>query len=337
MKSVEILDCTLRDGGYINKWKFGSENIENIIMSLAKAGIEYIECGFISNNENDIEKSLYLNFERLDKIIKYNKNINFTLMMSVYDYNIENLINAPSESNIVIRLSFHKNDFIKAARYAQKIKEKGYKIFLQPTVIKSYNEQEIINLLNNCNEIIKPDGVAIVDTLGEMNSKDICNMTQIFDKYLSKDIKILFHGHNNFQLAFSNSIVFIDNVSEDRNIIIDTSLTGMGRNSGNVCTELMIDYLNKNYNHNYNFDNILNVIDQVILKLKKKYEWGYSTQYMINAKNRTHPYYSEFFLENIGNCNLLRLNNLLNMIPNNERSNFNKKVAYSILKEINNI
>ena len=28
MKQVKLLDCTLRDGGYVNDWEFGHDNID---------------------------------------------------------------------------------------------------------------------------------------------------------------------------------------------------------------------------------------------------------------------------------------------------------------------
>ena len=46
---IKILDCTLRDGGYINNWEFGFDNIKQIINSLSKSNIDYIECGFLKN------------------------------------------------------------------------------------------------------------------------------------------------------------------------------------------------------------------------------------------------------------------------------------------------
>ena len=61
MKNLEILDCTLRDGGYINNWTFGKENINKIINNLTKANIDYIECGFLSNVEYSQEKSIFNN------------------------------------------------------------------------------------------------------------------------------------------------------------------------------------------------------------------------------------------------------------------------------------
>ena len=46
MGRIQVLDCTLRDGGYCNQWKFGYENAKKIISSLVNAGVEIIECGF---------------------------------------------------------------------------------------------------------------------------------------------------------------------------------------------------------------------------------------------------------------------------------------------------
>ena len=43
---MKILDCTLRDGGYINNWDFGEDGIRLILNNLISAGIDYIECGF---------------------------------------------------------------------------------------------------------------------------------------------------------------------------------------------------------------------------------------------------------------------------------------------------
>ena len=47
MQRVRILDCTLRDGGYCNQWKFGYENTKKIIDGLVESGVDIIECGFL--------------------------------------------------------------------------------------------------------------------------------------------------------------------------------------------------------------------------------------------------------------------------------------------------
>ena len=47
MKQVKLLDCTLRDGGYVNDWEFGHDNIVTIFERLISAGVDILEVGFL--------------------------------------------------------------------------------------------------------------------------------------------------------------------------------------------------------------------------------------------------------------------------------------------------
>lgn len=336
MRKIEILDCTLRDGGYINNWNFGFDNIKYIINNLALANIRYIECGFINNiNTFNKNQSIFTDPNSIKPLIHTHTNSRFTSMMIINKYDIKKLPKCSNTFTNIIRLAFHKKDRNKIIDYATIIKKKGYKLFLQPTIIMSYSNEEIIDLLNLCKTTLKPDGIAIVDTLGEMNMFDIKRITKLFDNYLDIETKILFHGHNNLQLAFSNAITFIENVKQERNIIIDTTLMGMGRDTGNVCTELLTDYLNQYYNADYDYYKILSIIDNGISIYKEKFDWGYNTAYMLNAKNKVHPNYAKFFRNKIKKISLIDLNYLIDKIPYQDKNEFNEYVAKCILEEFN--
>ena len=47
MGTLKVMDCTLRDGGYINDWRFGNKAIREIIRKIVLSGIEYVEIGFL--------------------------------------------------------------------------------------------------------------------------------------------------------------------------------------------------------------------------------------------------------------------------------------------------
>lgn len=333
MKKIEVLDCTLRDGGYVNNWNFGTNNIKEIINGLSNSGIDYIECGFISDNKTyDENKTIFPQIKLLNNFLNEKGKTKLALMMLPHEYDINFLPNIDRECPIIIRLSFHKCDFNKAVDYAKEIKKKGYELFFQPTVIMDYSQEEILKIIQICNNEIKPDGVAIVDTIGEMNMNDVKKITSIFDKYLNNKTKLLFHGHNNCQLAFSNAITFIENTSQDRNIVVDTSLLGMGKDAGNVCTELIINYLNRFYKYDYNFEIIIDIIDKIMWNIRLNYKWGYMPAFMLNAKNRTHPNYGKLFRENISNIKLTQLDKLLGQVPEKKKSNYNEKIARDLLE-----
>ena len=56
---VQILDCTLRDGGYINNWEFGRRAIASILDKLEAGVIDIIECGFLTSRPRGEDCSLF--------------------------------------------------------------------------------------------------------------------------------------------------------------------------------------------------------------------------------------------------------------------------------------
>ena len=48
MNKINVLDCTLRDGGYYNNWDFSSKLVNDYLKTMSKIGIEFIELGFRS-------------------------------------------------------------------------------------------------------------------------------------------------------------------------------------------------------------------------------------------------------------------------------------------------
>ena len=49
MGNVKLLDCTLRDGGYVNDWRWGFGAARDIVATLTRAGADIVEVGFLRN------------------------------------------------------------------------------------------------------------------------------------------------------------------------------------------------------------------------------------------------------------------------------------------------
>ena len=62
MSNIRLLDCTLRDGGYINDWNFGFHTTRDIIRKLVDSQVDYVEIGFLRNCTYDKDHSLYNNW-----------------------------------------------------------------------------------------------------------------------------------------------------------------------------------------------------------------------------------------------------------------------------------
>ena len=54
MKKINLLDCTLRDGGYYNNWKFTNSQVKEYLRKIYLSKIDVVEIGFrfFENNKN---------------------------------------------------------------------------------------------------------------------------------------------------------------------------------------------------------------------------------------------------------------------------------------------
>lgn len=294
MNSISILDCTLRDGGYCNEWNFGKNNIIRIIGGLIDSGVDIIECGYLSDTcRSDPDVSIYKDISELRDVIPTNRRNSILVVMVNYgEYNINDLTEKLPNDIDGIRVAFHKRDMENALLYAEEIKRRGYLVFLQPMLTMSYSLDELLFLLRRCDQI-KPYAFYIVDSFGVMKRKDLVRLFYNIEHDLNSDIAIGFHSHNNLQLAYSNAQILVD-MRTKHDIIIDSSIYGMGRGAGNLNTELFVEYLNDTIGGKYSLKPLLTIIDEILDRFYHNNFWGYSLPNYLSAVNNAHPNYARY-------------------------------------------
>ena len=327
MSNIKVLDCTLRDGGYVNNWEFKKDNIRKILSNLVKSSVDYIECGFFKPKEYEDNKSLFSKPEQLENLLPNDsKQTKYTLMINFGEYDID-LIPACKNPNIMFRIAFKKPQVNEALEYCRKLKEKGYGIFINPMHTNTYSISELLELIKQVNEI-KPDGFTIVDTTGGMKKKDILTYFYTVDAALSEYIPLCFHSHNNLQLSFSNAQCLME-ICSNRELIIDSTVFGMGRGAGNLCTELITQYINDNYNGHYNIVPILKIVDEQINPIFAQTPWGYSVPYYLAATNHCHPNYAKYLVDK-QTVPVEIINQLLQTIPDNKKAGYDVNLIKQI-------
>ena len=70
---LKLLDCTLRDGGYINNWEFGLDNIKKSIAELENAGVDIIELGFLKNESYQNDRTVFNSVNQIKELIPSKK------------------------------------------------------------------------------------------------------------------------------------------------------------------------------------------------------------------------------------------------------------------------
>lgn len=324
MNNIKVLDCTLRDGGYINQWKFGENNIKKIISSLIDSKIDIVECGFLTEKtERNLDLSLFDSIERIVHYLPVHRKNSMTVCMINYgEFDAENLPQYDGTSIDGIRVVFHKQDLDEALKMCEVIINKGYKLFIQPMVSISYSDKEFVSLINKTNKL-RPYAFYIVDSFGVMKRTDLMRLYYLVDHNLSDDIYVGYHSHNNIQLAYSNAQALVD-LKTKRKMIIDSSVFGMGRGAGNLNTELFVEYLNEVNGYKYKIKPLLKIIDKVLNPIYANDFWGYSLPHYLSAMNNCHPNYASY-LDDKSTLTVENIDEILNGLEESKKNNFDKE------------
>lgn len=319
MEKIKLLDCTLRDGGYVNDWSFKRQNIRKIISSLAEAKIDIIECGFLSNkNEYNEERSVFDTIDRTADFLPEDRGkTKYVCMINYGEYEAKDIPQCTGKSVDGIRVAFHKGDLEGAVSLCNEISKKGYLVFMQPMVTNNYSDIELLNLIEKVNQM-EVYAFYIVDSFGVMKQSDLLRRFYIIDNNLREDIIIGYHAHNNLQMAYSNAQSFISTRSK-RSRIVDSSVFGMGRGAGNLNSELFAEYLNENHGKSYKIYPLLDIIDSILNKIYIDHYWGYSLPHFLSATFNCHPNYATYLSEKNA-LTVKSISDILNQISDDKKN-----------------
>lgn len=329
MNKVHVLDCTLRDGGYCNEWAFGFDNAKMITSGLVDANVEIIECGFLTNRVNyQPNVTKFTTVVEAARIIpaKTEGKI-FVAMMNYGEYDIADLPLYDGSSIDGIRVAFHKKNLSESLEICEQIKAKGYLVFIQAMISLNYTDEEFLSMIRKVNSF-EPYAFYIVDSFGMMKGKDLTRLFYMVEHNLKENIWIGFHCHNNIQLAYSNAQRLIT-VQTNRNLIIDSSIMGMGRGAGNLNTELFVEYLNENAGKNYDIKPLLTIVDKILTPFYERSYWGYSLPNYISALHNAHPNYAGY-LDAKKTLTFEDMNEIFDMMDDDKKVSYDKAYIESL-------
>ncbi len=332
---LKLLDCTLRDGGYVNDWKWGYQTAREIIQLLVKAKVDVVEVGFLRNVDaynQDISVCNYI--EELNKLLPSNSGTTiFSGMAMRSNYDIDKLSPYAGSGIEMIRVTAHDYDIEEGMEFAQQVKEKGYKLSINPINIMGYSDERILWIVDKVNKI-QPYQFSIVDTFGSMKRRDLDRIVSLVDNNLDRNIRVALHLHENMSLSCSLAQQFVDK-HMNRPVAIDGSLMGMGRIPGNLPIELIADYLNEYSDKTYDIDYMMDAIQDYIAPLRGTSAWGYTPAYFLSARYNLHRNYAEHFLLK-GDLTNRDINHLLARINEKKKTAFDREYADILYEEYKN-
>ncbi|MDE6635751.1 MAG: aldolase catalytic domain-containing protein, partial [Lachnospiraceae bacterium] len=332
---LQLLDCTLRDGGYINDWQWGFRRAKDVIHALVRADVDVVEVGFLRNvGEYNPDITVCNHIEELNELLPVNtRDTIFSAMAMRSNYDIKKLSPYNGKGIEMIRITAHDYDIEDGMDFAREVKEKGYKLSINPINIMGYSDERILWILKQVNEI-HPYQFSIVDTFGSMKRRDLDRIVSLVDNNLDRDIRVALHLHENMSLSCSLAQNFIDK-HLDRPVAVDGSLMGMGRIPGNLPLELIADYLNDYTDKNYDIDYLIDAIQDYIAPLKGESEWGYTPAYFLSAKFNLHRNYAEHYLRK-GDLTNRDINHILARFDSDKATVFDAGYADMLYEDYKN-
>ena len=237
---MDILECTIRDGGYAIEFQWSAEEIEQIVGRLAAAGFTRIEIG----HGLGLGASRTLTPARCSDVEMTEVSARAKGPAKVGAFFIPGIGNADDLRSF----REHGGDFVRvgtdvsksesAFEYVELAASLGFEVCYN--FMKSYVAPPF-ELLRRAVPIAERGAttIAVVDSAGGMLPDQVAEYVRVLAAGL--DARVGFHGHNNLLLANANSLAAVQAGAA----VVDTTLLGMGRGGGNAQTETMLVVLDK--------------------------------------------------------------------------------------------
>lgn len=279
---MQILDCTLRDGGYYTNWDFNDNVVDTYIHAMNMLPVDYLEIGYRNNPSQEyMGKFGYTPLSVLRHIREISTK-KLAVMLNEKNTKPEDLdfLLEPIRGLVdMVRIAIDPKNFERAVILAKAIKAKGFEVGFNVMYMSKW-QTEYDGFLDKLPMI---NGVAdlfcMVDSFGGITPADV---TSIYKDVKSKTTcPIGFHGHNNLQLGLINTIT-AKQLGVD---FVDATILGMGRGAGNLNMELLLTFLNAHENLMVDF-NVLGDVISAFNPLMEQYRWGTNLPYMLAGANK---------------------------------------------------
>jgi 4-hydroxy 2-oxovalerate aldolase len=282
---IKVLDCTVRDGGLMNKWQFEDDFVRRVFQANTAAGIDYMEIGYLSSecafSRDEYGPWRFCSEADIQRVVgDSQKKIKLSAMADIGRIEYEDIPPKSESSLDMVRVACYVHQIDAAIALAHHCMDKGYETTINVMAVSTVGPRDLAEALDDLSKSRVPI-IYLVDSFGAFYSEDI---DVLAEKYMHAmpDKTIGIHTHNNQQLAFANTIAaIIKGVN-----YLDGSLYGIGRGAGNCPLELLLSFLK---NPKFKVGPLIEVIESHIMPWRRRIDWGYFIPYMITGVLNQHP------------------------------------------------
>ena len=283
---LKVVDCTIRDGGLMNKSRFSLACVQAVYRAVCEAGVQVVELGY-RNSRKLFDPEVFgawrfCDDEMIRQVLGEHKfpGTRIAVMMDAHKSELDDLKPRAQSPVDLVRIATYVEDLDKAIRLENDARAKGYDTAINIMALSKVVEADLDACLLRIRRETKIQVCYIVDSFGNLDGEDIAYFVTKFQT-LMPGIEVGIHAHNNQQLAFANTL---EGLKLGANYL-DATLYGLGRGAGNCNLELLVGFLK---NPKYDLGPLLDVIAAHILPLQKDITWGYAVPYLVTGLLNRH-------------------------------------------------
>ncbi len=340
---MKTLDCTLRDGGYINNWLFGKQAIKDIIGILSGVGVDYLELGFLRNDTYEPDRAVYAGIRQAAALIpdKTSGQPTYAVMADFADLIALDKIEPfqkgfPKMIRVLIwKQKRDRNGVLHDALwegydYCQGLIEKGYQVSVQLTRTNQYSSEEFLHAMRMFSQL-NISAVYVADSWGNMTVREVIDYLRIADDVLRKGVLLGYHGHDNQGRAEEIARRVME-TPFNHEIIIDGSVDGIGKGGGNLKLQYLCQLVAEKYGRRFDIGAIERISEQYIQSIYRQHAWG-GEAFAITGRYNCNPYYADYYM-NERHLGVSEIETIISALSEEDRIMFNRQKAYVRMQQI---
>ena len=275
---IKLLDCTFRDGGYYTQWDFDTLQVEKYCELISRLPVEYVEVGYRNTETSGYFGAFYYSPLTIIKKVRSHlrKSQKIVLMLDAKNYlpsDLQLLFSDTLTLVDMIRIATSPDSIADTLELAKVLTSMGFKVAINLMYIsKLHDDHPLYKNLEGIEQFV--EYLYLVDSYGAIYPDALEKMIKRFQKHSS--VALGFHGHNNLELAFINTLTAIACGVK----IVDATILGMGRGAGNLKLELLLTHLNAKERLSVDL-NALSFLVELFTPLLNIYKWGTNLPYMV--------------------------------------------------------
>lgn len=309
---MKIIDVTLRDGGHAVQFDWPLEFARQYYSTLSSINqIDYLELGYWGQKSKSTNTFYDLDLEKVCDVTQKSNRSNVSIMID-YHYCSHEVSDYPTDSQSeisMIRMCSRKEDINEALEFGKELKKyTNINVSFNIFNASNYLEEELLEAAKK----VTPypfDYIYFADTHGNLNLvNDFSRFSGAIEIFRSGGKKVGFHLHDHRGLAMVNYNELIKNNLDST----DTSIRGMGKGSGNLKLEYVLD---KKY---------LGELSQLILENEKLLTITPSPYELITSKYGLTDNYAKGAREL--QMSIADFENVCNKITSFDKDSYNKNI-----------